>query len=417
MTTNEESEDTNAEDAENPGPESGELDGLVEKLWLPQILVAIATFVAVVAVFSTWVRVQALDTDQWVSTSGDLLDEPEIQSALAVYLVDQLYEQLDITAEIENRLPQDFEGLAGPITSALRGSATTGAERLVSSDRFRSTWLAANRVVHQSVVNVLRDETREGISTTDGTISLELGEILRVVGEDLGLSGSLLDQLPEDAGRLTIFESEELETAQTAVAVLDFLSWFLFLLVVVLYAVAVYFDRDRRLARLQSVGLSILGVGVFVLLVRLIAVPRVTNAVVEQSQVRPLAELVGLVATSLIREIAWSAIVYGVLIVGFVQLLGTHPWAVATRRVLAPVFGASPAAVAGITLLLLALLIWWSPGQAFDRWISGLTLVALVVGAVVALRRSIMLEAITNESASLASAAPVDHEEASESVT
>jgi hypothetical protein len=29
--------------------------------------------------------------------------------------------------------------------------------------------------------------------------------------------------------------------------------------------------------------------------------------------------------------------------------------------------------------------LWWSPGRAFDRWVSALTLIALVIGAVAVL--------------------------------
>jgi hypothetical protein len=128
--------------------------------------VAVATFVAVVSVFSTWVRVQALDTDQWVSLSDELLDE-QVQEALSVYLVDELYREVDVTSEIEGRLPGDLQGLAGPISAALRGPATTGTERLLASDRVCSTWLTVNRQAHQSLVNILRDETRPGISTSN----------------------------------------------------------------------------------------------------------------------------------------------------------------------------------------------------------------------------------------------------------
>ncbi len=232
---------------------------------LSTALVAIATVLAVVSVFSTWVKLQALQTDTWVSLADELLRQPEVQEALAVYLVDELYLQLDVSNEIENGLPEDFQGLAGPISSALRGPATTGAERLIASDEFRTVWISVNRTTHETLVAILRDETRPGISTADGTVSLELQELLRRVGSQFGLSAETLDQLPEDAGRITIFESDELRTAQRTVQVLDFVSWFLFLVVVALYAAAVYLAPGRRRLVLRNIGFSLIGAAVVTL--------------------------------------------------------------------------------------------------------------------------------------------------------
>ncbi len=147
-----------------------------------------ATLLAVVAAMTTWVRAQALDTDEWVESSTELLESPAVTDALAVFLVDEIYTALDVESEFAEILPEDFSRLAAPLSAALRGPATEAAQRLVASDRFRATWATANRVAHQSIVNILRDETRTGISATDGAITLELGDLVRVVAADLGLS-------------------------------------------------------------------------------------------------------------------------------------------------------------------------------------------------------------------------------------
>ncbi|MGB5759245.1 MAG: hypothetical protein WBM50_20195 [Acidimicrobiales bacterium] len=354
--------------------------------------VAVATVVAVVSVFSTWIKVQALQTDTWVSLADELVQSPEIQEALAVYLVDELYLQLDVSTEIGDRLPEDFEGLAGPISSALRGPATSGAERIIASDRFRTVWLSANRTTHETLVAILRDDTRPGVSTADGTVTLELQELLRQVGAQFGLSTDALDRLPEDAARITIFESDEMRSAQSTVQILDFLSWFLLLVVVGLYGAAVYLAPGRRRLVLRNVGLSLIAAGVVVLLSRILAVKAAVDTIVTDPGSRPVANVAAYVATGVIRQIAWSGIVYGVLIAGFAALLGDHRWARATRRVLAPALNASVGAVTGGTVMLVLLLLLWSPGTAFDRLVSGAIVIALVVAAVVTLRRTTQRE-------------------------
>ena len=370
--------DSSADEADDGGAPS----------WLAGALIGLATLLAVVSVFSTWVKVQALDTDAWVSLSGQLLDEPEVQSALATYLVDEAYRQLDVAAEVDEALPEDLKGLAPLVAAALRGPATSGVERLIASDQFRATWVSVNRAAHQSLVNILRDETRPGISTTDGTVTLELGELVRVVGQNLGLSDELLDRLPDDVGRVTVFESDELQSAQAAVQILDFLSWFIFLLVVVLYAVAVYISPNRRRIVLRNVGFSLIAAGAFVLIVRLVAVRAIVDSLVENPANRPLATVTAYVSTGLIRQMAWSGLLYGVVIALFAMLLGERSWATSTRRFVAPAFNASNGVVAAGTAMFVVFLMWWSPGRSFEQWYTALTLVFLLVGAVVVLSRA-----------------------------
>jgi hypothetical protein len=38
------------------------------------------------------------------------------------------------------------------------------------------------------------------------------------------------------------------------------------------------------------------------------------------------------------------------------------------------------------------LLVWWSPGASFEQWTTALALIALVIGAVITLRKKTMDE-------------------------
>ncbi len=367
--------------------------------WLPMTLVVVATCIAVLSSLTTWVKTQALDTDEWVTTSSELLADPEIQEELSVYLTDQLFSVVDVAAELELLLPEQLSGLAGPLAGALRGPANEAVDQVLASRRFAELWSAANRFAHEKIVAILRDETSAATSVEDGTVTLELGVIIRSLGESLGLPDSALDRIPPDAGQITLFQSDELASAQTGVQILDFLSWFLFVVVVLLYALAVFLARDRRERMLSTVGIALAIGGVAVLMLRSIGVRAMVELVVQEATNRPIAQIVAELATQRLQELAWTGITFGVLIALFAALLGNHSWAVAVRRALAG-FSTSTGAVVAATLLLLLGLLWWSPGQVFDRWVTALTLIALVIGAVVALAmrvRSQFPEATTND--------------------
>lgn len=351
--------------------------------WLPGVLVVVATVLAVVSTLTTWVHSQVLDTDEWVETSDALLEDPQVQTALTNYLTDQLFTAVDLKSELEADLPEQLSGLAGPIAGALRAPASDAIERLVASQRFEDAWSTANRLAHEAFVRVLRDETRVNVSTADGAIVLDLGEAVRNVGEQVGIPQAALDRIPDDAGQVTLVQSSELEDAQTAVKVLDFTSWFMFVLVVALYALAVALSLRRRIT-LRSVGVGLVIAGLTVLLVRALSIRTAVNVFVDEERREPLAQLVASVTTELLHQLAWTGVVYGLLIIAFAELLGPHRWAVATRRVVAGATESTVTAIAA-TAGVVILVVVWSPGNAFDRWVTALTLLALAVGAVVTL--------------------------------
>jgi hypothetical protein len=354
-----------------------------------RVLLGVATIVAIVASLTIWIHTQGLDTDEWVETSTELLDEPELREALAEHIVDSLYLRVDVAAGMAELLPEDLEGLAGPIAATLRGPATDAVDRLLRTDEIQTLWALANRTAHETMVRVLRDETRPGLSTAEGEIVLDLGEIVATVGERLGLSASRLESLPPDAGQIVIFESDELDTAQKAVEILDLVAWFLFVAVVALYLAAVYFDPNHRREAVRDVGLSLLAVGVVVLLVRQLAVRVILDALIEDPLQRSRVGVAAYVATDLLREIGWSALFYGLLIVLFAALFGEHSWAVAVRRAISPAFNQAGGRAVVVSGVLLLLFLWWSPGRAFERWPTALTFVVLAgVGLYVLARRT-----------------------------
>src|SRR5262250_2197095 len=84
------------------------------------VLIVVATIVALGASLDVWVKRQALDTDNWVETSSNMLENDQIREALSVYLVDQLYANVDVQARLEQRLPDQLDSLAAPVAAAQR---------------------------------------------------------------------------------------------------------------------------------------------------------------------------------------------------------------------------------------------------------------------------------------------------------
>ena len=205
------------------------------------MLFALGTLVIFVGSLTVWVKRQALDTDAWVDTSSQLLEDDEVRMALSVYIVDQLYASADPQAVLEERLPTNLQGLAGPIAGALRQPAVEGVDRFLQRPRVQDLWETANRVAHQELIAVLEDDTRGNITTGGGVVTLNLRTLVVNIGTELGFGDELDARLPQDVGQIEILQSDELEAAQTGVKLIKWMSW-----LVILIALALL--RGRRLA-------------------------------------------------------------------------------------------------------------------------------------------------------------------------
>jgi hypothetical protein len=284
--------------------------------WLPTGLIVLATLLAVVGTLTTWIKVQMLDTEQWVSVSNELLEEPEVRSALSTYLGEQLFEAVDVRAVLEELLPPRLEGVAGPLTGLVRVSTANAVEQVVASERFADLWEGANRRTHAVAVAALRGEDIGPLSTVDGAITLELGGALERIGERLGLPDEALSRIPPEFGRVTVANADDLAGAQRAVRIADLLSWGVLLVVIALYASAVTLAAGRRMLVVSRIGIALVVGSVVVLVTRLLGVRVAISAVVVQTENESVATAVGMVATELLRNMAWTGIIVGLVITG-----------------------------------------------------------------------------------------------------
>src|SRR3954447_22075274 len=94
-----------------------------------RILVIAASVLAFLAIFTSWVDRQLLDTNEWVDTSGRLLEDKEISDAVATYAGEQLSANVDVARRLKQRLPDALEQFASPAAAGVRELATRGTKR------------------------------------------------------------------------------------------------------------------------------------------------------------------------------------------------------------------------------------------------------------------------------------------------
>ena len=353
-------------------------------------LIVLASTIGFFSVFALWAKRQALETDTWTETSSRLLENEDIRDAVAEFLINRLYANVDVEGEIAKALPPDIKGLAGPAAGGLRSAGDEVARRALEQPKVQAAWENANRSAHEQLLAVIDDEN-EAVSTTGGVVTLDLKAILARVATQVGISQGLVDKLPADAAQLEVLRSDQLEAAQEGVRVLRFLAWFLTALTLLLYALAIYINRDHRRETLRNVGLALVAVGILVLFAHGLAGNAVVGALTDTAASEPPVQATWGIATSLLVETGQAIVAYGIVIVLAAWFAGPSAASTWLRRGVTPYLRQPRFAYGGLAVVL-ALILWWQPTEATQRLLPSLLLIVFLALGVEMLRRQVIRE-------------------------
>jgi hypothetical protein len=348
-------------------------------------VIVAATITGLLAILAVWVQRQVLDSDNWTASSSKLLEDPAIRSAVSGYLVDQLYANVDVTGELRAALPKQAKGLAGPAAGGLRDVAGNIADEALQRPRVQALWENANRAAHARLIKVL-DGGGPALKTAGGVVTLDLGGLLKQVDARTGIGGRAAAKVPPGAANVVILHSADLRTAQNVTRGVRALAIILPTLMLVLFGAAIWLARGWRREALRAVGVGLVVAGIGALLARRVAGTQIVDALASTAAVRPAAESVWRIETSLLVSVAAATIAYGVVAVLSAWLAGRTGAAVATRRALAPYLREAAPAYGALAILVLLLLVW-APTQALRQPLTALVLVGLIALGFEMLRR------------------------------
>ncbi len=242
------------------------------RFWVA-VLLLVAMLLTPFTILAIFVKGQINDTGRYVSTVGPLAENPALQAYVADDVSNQLFERVDIKKYVEDALPKRADVLAGPLTSALQGFVRQAVERILRTQQFDQLWEEANRVAHSQLVNILSgNEDGTIAANANGAVTVNLSSVTKLVQEQLASTGiDLFSNIPiaNVGGKITIFRSQDLYKARTALKVLDTLAFILPFVIIACFAGAVFLSRNRRLgfvgcAVAFALGAAILGLVLFV---------------------------------------------------------------------------------------------------------------------------------------------------------
>jgi len=349
-------------------------------------VIGLASAVVLIGALALWINRVALDNDTYTDTSAKVLQQPEVQHALSVYLVDQLYANVDVPAAVAQRLPPNAQPLAGPIAGFLRDYAERAAQRMLESERIQQLWIRANRAAHANLVLVIGEGTgsRGHFTTTNGDVVLNLGPMVQGLAERLAVDPGTIS-----GGRVVILHSDQLSTAQSLVHLLDSLVWVLPVLALMLCACAIWLARGRRREAARALGIGILLAGIALVAIRRIGGEQIVGAITNLEPGSSAAQATWDVVTEGLADTATTLVAVGLLIIAWAWATGPGGRAGRIRQMIGPQAIGHPDRVwlaAGAAWLLV---IYAGPTEAFRRvWPLAIMTVLGAAGIELLLRQS-----------------------------
>ena len=324
------------------------------------VLIGLTTILLIVAMFSVWANRLLFNPNNWADASTQLLQNPNVRSTTANYIVDQLYANYDVAGLLKQALPTQFQGLAAPAAGALRNAAVSGAELALSRPRIQDLWRQANYAADQTFIKVVEGGGPR-VSVNQGAVTLNLAAILNNIASRLGLPSDLASKLPPNVANLTVFKSDQLKTVQNAGNLVKGLALWLTILCPLLYALAVFLATGHRRRTLMTVGFAAIFAGVVVFFGRNILETQITNSLTNDASLRVTIRATIAIATGLLVEVAGAVVFVGVILVIAAWFGGPARIARAAREAIAPFLRDNSIGTYAVTLGLLALLFIWDP--------------------------------------------------------
>jgi hypothetical protein len=318
-------------------------------------LLVVGTLLWSAAIFGVWAQRQALSTDNWVSTSDRLLENTRIRNALAVALVDRLYDTNSVEERLRQSLPPRLDPLAAPAASGLREVALRNAPRVLGTDAALQAWQTANRGAHKAFLALVDGRVAPG-----GQVTLDVQNLVRRVATSTGLPAGVADKLPPNIAQLQILKSDQLATVQDAVAFFRDAVWILIVAAVAAFGGAIALSTDRRHS-IVTVGLCLMIASLLVLAVRRVAGVAVIDSLANAPNAHAVAGDIWSIATSLLVDAAQGSFLFGALVASAAWVAGPGRLATTVRRVNAPPLRERVAVTRAGLAVALILLVWWSP--------------------------------------------------------
>jgi hypothetical protein len=354
-----------------------------------RVLTVVAILLALVGMLAFYIAHTALDEAGFKTISENMIQSDAIRTQVANTAVDQLFANVDVEAAIADRLPPAQKGLAPVLAGLVRSGAYRAADAALQRPRVQKAWVEVTTATQRQFVRLLDDKSKF-IQTDNGKVVLDLRPIMIDLGNQVVIIGRVAEKLPDSAGKITIVDESQLQSAQTGTRILRAVANWMLPVALLVAALAIWLARGRRRLELRALAIGVLLVGLLMLAVRRFGGGYLVDRIAKDDSAKPAARDAWSILTQVLADRAWVWITLGVVTLLGVWFVGETRRAAQARHAAAPVLQNRVAtySIAAVCLLVLALV-----APLFARgWAVSLILLALVVAGVEVIRNIVLRE-------------------------
>jgi hypothetical protein len=345
-------------------------------------LTVVAILLALVGMLAYYVAHTALDDSGFETIARNMIENDAIRTQVAITAVDTLYTNVDVEAAIADRLPPAQQGLAPVLAGLSRSGADRAADTALERPRVQQVWVDVTTGTQRQLVRLLDDKTK--FQSEGGKVVIDLRPIVIQIGDQVAVIGRVAEKLPDSAGKVTVVDESQLETAQTITRILRTIANWMWLIALAVAALAIWLAHGRRRIELRALAIGVLLVGVLMLVVRRATGGYLVDQLAKDDSVKPAVQDAWEILTQTLADRAWVWITLGLVTLAGVWFVGGSSLAGRARRAARPVLENRLAtyAIAAGSVLLLGLI---APLFARD-WTSTVVMLALIVVGVEVVR-------------------------------
>jgi hypothetical protein len=282
------------------------------------VLLVLALLLTLGAAVAIWLDRQALSNRGWTNTSADLLETPQIRTAVADQIVAQLFARANVDRELSGALGP----LAPPVEQQLRSLGTRLAVTTLETKPVQRAWRVANSQAHRQLVADIEHDRNQDVYLQLTPIVNQVLDAWRASHTIQALPSvvrQLLDIRVGDAGRIKILRADQVRGVRVAVNAIRNLVLVLSLLAAICFVFSIAVATGQRLRAIAYVGVCLAVCGGVLLAARALIGPALADHLVPASAPanRAAVRAAWLVGSTQLRTSAIIALVIGgVLLIG-----------------------------------------------------------------------------------------------------
>jgi hypothetical protein len=238
------------------------------------LLFILATILLIPALIGHWGHRTVIDGERYIATVGPLIEQPEVQEALATAVTDAVVAQVDTESQVGTLLGNLFpdaaftDQLAAPIAAGINSLIGELVTKFVASDQFATVWIQLNTAAQKGVVLVLEGKDG-GVVRLDGdNLVLDTSVALQAIQQklvDSGITAAANITIPDSDRQIVLANTPGLAQIQTIYGLTSPILQWLPLVIALMLGGAILLAR-RRARTTVATGIVLLVSGIVMLI-------------------------------------------------------------------------------------------------------------------------------------------------------